>query len=319
MATFLATANPAGLIVSGGMKAYGEASGSATVEGRAKSTAKEIADVLKKRFQDQGWINCGCAAVRRIHERRAMNTALSAAIIFGCLMAAVLIGTWIRRLLPAHHLNADTKDTVKLAMGLIATMSALLLGLLISSAKGSYDTVRSEVIQMAAKVAFLDRVLGLYGPDTAPLRARFHTAVEDAIRQMWSQSGGTPAPNVHAGDVLYIAIQSLAPQDDTQRSLKAQAASLAVDLAQLRTLLHAQALASISRPMLVVVVSWLVIIFFSFSLLAPPNATANLALIVSALSVAGAIFLILELDRPFGGLIRVSSDPMLHALSQLAP
>jgi hypothetical protein len=248
-----------------------------------------------------------------------MNTLATAAIVSCCLFCAVLLGMWVRRRLPQHHLNADTKDTVKLAMGLVATMSALLLGLLVSSAKGSYDTTRGQVIQMAAKVAFLDRVLGLYGPEAAPLQFHFHAAVEKATRQIWSPNQGASSSNVHEGDALYTAIQGLSPRDDAQRSLKTQALSLAVDLAQLRTLLHAQSLASISRPLLVVVVLWLVIIFFSFSLLAPPNATATLALMVSALAVAGAIFLILEMDRPFTGLVRISSEPMQNALKPLSP
>ena len=246
-----------------------------------------------------------------------MNTTLTAAIISGCLLGAILLGMRIRRLLPAHHRDADTKDTVKLAMGLVATMSALLLGLLVASAKGSYDTVRSEIIQMAAKVSFLDRVLGLYGPDAAPLRAQFRAATEEGVRQMWSQGAGSLVPGTHTGDALYAAIQGLSPRDDAQRNLKAQAASLAVDLAQLRTLLRAQSLASISRPLLVVVVLWLVIIFLSFSVFAPPNATATLALMVSALAVAGAIFLILEMDHPFSGLIQISNEPLLNALNPL--
>src|SRR5262249_16416162 len=90
-----------------------------------------------------------------------------------------------RRRLPEQHLNADTKDTVKLAMGLVATMSALLLGLLVSSAKGSYDTTRTQVIQMGAKVAFLDRVLELYGPEAADARRQFRDAVDDAVRRIW--------------------------------------------------------------------------------------------------------------------------------------
>src|SRR5262249_30256233 len=101
----------------------------------------------------------------------------------------------------------------------------------------------------------------------------------------------------------------------TQRSLKTQAVNLAMDLAQVRTLLVVQSISSISKPMLVVVVAWLIVIFVSFSLLAPSNATANLALAVAALAVAGAIFLILELDRPFGGLIRISNEPLLTALN----
>jgi Protein of unknown function (DUF4239) len=243
-----------------------------------------------------------------------MNTTLAAVIIAACLLAAVMLGMRVRRLLPGHHLGEETKDTVKLATGLIATMSALLLGLLVSSAKGSYDTVRNEVIQMAAKVTFLDRVLALYGPEAAPLRAQYHAAVGEVVRKMWSEEEGAQAHDIHTGDALYAAIQGLTPRDDVHLALKTQATSLAVELAQLRTLLRAQSLASISRPLLVVVVLWLVVIFFSFSLLAPPNTLATLALVVSALSVTAAIFLILEMDRPFTGLIRISSEPLANAL-----
>ena len=249
-----------------------------------------------------------------------MNTTLTAAIVSACLLAAIVIGTRIRRLLPENHLNAETKDTVKLAMGLVATMSALLLGLLVSSAKGSYDTTRGQVIQMAAKVAFLDRVLAAYGPEATEARRQYRTTVEEGVRRMWPGEGSAPAqlnPNSQAGDTIYATIQGLSPRDDAQRALKSQAAGLAVDIGQLRTLLVAQSVSSISKPLLIMVVSWLVVIFLSFGLLAPPNATANLALMVAALSVAGAIFLILELDHPFGGLIRISSEPMQNALKQL--
>ena len=249
-----------------------------------------------------------------------MSANLTATIITVCLLAAVGLGRRIRRLLPEHHLSSDTKDTVKLSMGLVATMSALVLGLLVSSAKSSYDTTRGEVIQMAAKIAFLDRVLAAYGPDAAEVRTKFHAAVEQAVRQMWSGEAGGLAnmsSNAAAGNALYATMQSLSPKDDSQRSIKAQATSSVVELGQLRTLLAAQSVPSISRPMLVVVVAWLVVIFVSFSLVAPPNATAALSLTVAALSVSGAIFLILELDRPFGGLIQISSEPMRDALLYL--
>jgi hypothetical protein len=115
---------------------------------------------------------------------------------------------------------------------------------------------------------------------------------------------------------VYGAIQRLSPQNDTQAALKSQAAALAIDTAQVRSLLAAQSVPSISKPMLIILVCWLAIIFLGFSVLAPPNATAILALTVSALAVSGAIFLILELDQPFGGLIRISSEPMVNALHQ---
>jgi hypothetical protein len=123
-------------------------------------------------------------------------------------------------------------------------------------------------------------------------------------------------PDTQAGNALYVAVQDLSPHDDTQRRLKDQATTLATDLGQLRSLLVAQSVASISQPMLIILVSWLVIIFLGFSAVAPPNTTTIFALTVSALAVSGAIFLILELDQPFSGLIRISSQPMLNALSQ---
>src|SRR5437667_8957662 len=123
----------------------------------------------------------------------SMNTNLAALIVFGCLAGAILLGRALRRFLPEDHLTADSRDTIKLAMGLVATMTALGLGLLVSSAKGAYDTKRSEVIQMSPRVAFLERVLGLYGPEAADARAGTHDAGEEAVRQMWSQEAGVPA------------------------------------------------------------------------------------------------------------------------------
>lgn len=250
-----------------------------------------------------------------------METTLTALIVFGCLIAAVLLGRGLRRVLPQEHLSADSRDVIKLAIGLVATMSALVLGLLVSSAKGSYDSERSEVIQMAAKVAFLDRILAVYGPEAAEARARFHNAVKGAVQQMWPEETRQPAqlaPNAQAGNVVYGILQALSPQDDAQRKLKEQAISVGLDIGQLRSLLAAQSVPSISTPMLIILVLWLAIIFLGFSTLAPPNVTAIFALTVSAVAVSGAIFLILELDQPFGGIIRISSEPMVNALNQLA-
>ncbi len=247
-----------------------------------------------------------------------MNTTLTACIITATLFASVYLGIRLRRLLPAHHLSADGKDAVKLALGLVATMSALLLGLLVSSAKGTYDTQRDQIIQIAAKVMFLDRVLARYGPETMAARVALHRTVEEGVARVWPKGHRARlVPNLRGGDEVFNAIQALSPRDDTQRSLKAQASALGVDVGQLQSLLLARSVASISTPLLVVVVCWLVVIFIGFSLVAPPNPTASVALLVSAFSVSGAIFLILELDRPFGGLIQVTSEPILVILNQL--
>jgi hypothetical protein len=250
-----------------------------------------------------------------------MNNVFNAVILFGVLVAAVLLGRRVARLLPDHHLSGDSRDAVKLAMGLVATMTALLLGLLVSSAKGTYDTERGEVLQMAAKVTFLDRVLHAYGPEATELRNEFKATVGAAVARIWPEHRGTRPqlrPNLVGGDAIFAGIQHLVPQDETQKALKAQAANLAMDLGQLRMLLFAQMVPSIPRPLLIAVFCWLVVIFLSFSLLAPPNSTATLALIAAAGSVAVAVFLIMELDQPLGGLIRISSEPMMNALSEMA-
>ncbi len=244
-------------------------------------------------------------------------------ILFGCLMGAVVLGIYLRRVLPEHYLGSDTKDAVKLAMGLVATMSALVLGLLVNSVKGAYDIRRGEVIQLAAKVAFIDRVLRAYGPDADEVRSQFREMVEESTWRLWPRVNDIPdqfRPDGHDYYSVFIAeqLQRLTPRDDTQRNLKTEATTLVMEFGQLRSMLTAQSVASISRPMLIVVICWLMLIFLSFSLLSPPNPTATVALMASALSVAGAIFLILEMDLPFEGMIRISSDPMLRAISHLA-
>jgi len=249
-----------------------------------------------------------------------MSSYALGAIVFACVFGAALLAMRLHAALPEHHLSEDTKDTVKLAMGLVATMAALVLGLLVASAKGAYDTEKSEVVQMAGKVAFLDRVLAQYGPGAAEARAMLRRALEGAISNIWPKDNSQGPPSVPvtaSGQALYDALLRLAPQGDAQQSLKAQALAMAFDLGQMRWVLFEQSGTSISAPLLVIVVFWLAILFFSFGLFGPSNATAIAALLVAALSVSAAIFLILELDHPFGGLIQISSEPMLNALNHL--
>ena len=226
---------------------------------------------------------------------------------------------WLRRFLPEHHLSPESRDTVKLAMGLVATMSALLLGLLVNSAKTSYDTTRMQVMQVASKFALVDRVLGIYGPRAAEVRDQLPALIEESTRQIWQGDTTIPLqrkPSYEVGNAFYTALLRLEARDDTERTLKAQAVNLILELGQLRSLMSAESTPSLSKPMLIVVVLWLVMIFLSFSLLAPSNTTANIALFASALCAAGAVLLILELTRPFGGLMRISNEPMLAVLHE---
>ena len=249
-----------------------------------------------------------------------MTSTATGLCVFACVFGAAVSAMLIRNALPKHHLSADTKDLVKLAMGLVATMAALVLGLLVASAKGSYDTQKAEVIQMSGKVVFLDRMLAHYGPEAAEARALLRRALEVAITRIWPEHKlpvAELAPTAASGEAVFDMLQQLAPQNEAQRTMKAQALALASELGQMRWLLFEQAGSSISTPLVVIVVFWLAILFFSFGLFAPSNTTAVASLLVAALSVSGAILLILELDQPFSGMIRISSQPMQNALSQL--
>jgi hypothetical protein len=254
-------------------------------------------------------------------------------IVFAIVFASALFGLLVRRRLPEHHLSAESKDVVKLATGVLGTMTALVLGLLIASAKGSYDVQRNGVSQLAAYVVVLDRTLALYGKDTQgtpegkkaqDTRELLRASLADFLRRTWPEENAQAArPATTSGtegryEEVYERILALEPKTDAQRTLQGQALRLAADTGQLRWNLSAQQRAgSIPTPLLVVMVCWLALILASFGLFAPGNLTAVLSLAVCSLAVSSAIFLMLELDRPFGGIIRISGEPLRSALEQL--
>ncbi len=249
-----------------------------------------------------------------------MSPVAISMFVFASVFLGALAGLSLRKFLPEHHLTAESKDVVKLGTGLIGTMAALLLGLLVASAKSSYDTERGELIQMSAKFSFLDRVLSHYGPEAKAARDFQHGTIERIIEQMWPQEASASPeldPTATGGEPLYEMLHNLAPQTEEQRSLKTLALGTATDIGQIRWLLLAQKNSAISMPMLLVVIFWLTIIFMSFGLFTSPNATVITTLFLCALSVAGAVFLISELDQPFGGVIQISSAPLRNALDHL--
>jgi hypothetical protein len=252
-----------------------------------------------------------------------MSSISISCIVFACIFGGTVLGMILRAFLPEHHLSAESKDVVKLGMGLIGTMTALVLGLLIASAKSSFDAQRSGLTQLSANLVLLDRALAHYGPETKDARDMLHAAVSDMLRHTWPQEnsqseqedGKMRTEGRYEG--LFEKIQELKPKNDSQRALQAQALKTGIDIAQMRWLMFAQRGSSIPTPFLVVMVCWLTLILASFSLFAPSNATVFTTLLVCALSVSSAVFLILELDRPFDGMIQISSSPVRSALEQL--
>jgi hypothetical protein len=245
-----------------------------------------------------------------------------ALIVFACVFGGALLGMFLQVVTPKHHLSQGSQDVIKLGMGLIATMAALVLGLVIATAKGSYDTQAAAVKHSAAKVLLFDRLLANYGPETKETRDLLRRTVATRLDEVWPEDRSQPARMYGLGAVsmaqgIEARILQLAPQNEAQRWLKSQALQIGSDLMETRWLVLGGLGSSVPPPFLVVVVFWLTIIFGSFGLFAPRNGTVVAVLFLCALSVAGAIFLILEMDQPFQGLMKISSAPLRYTLSHL--
>jgi len=231
----------------------------------------------------------------------------------------------LRKALSEDDLREEVKDVIKLNTGLIATMAALVLGLLIASAKSTYDTKSAQVRQITANIILIDLDLERYGPDARKLRLVLRSAISPLIGQIWKE-GDLAKLSVYSataeGQDLIKGIQQLQPDNDQRRTLQAQVLSTAANLAQVRLSLFTESNDGIPAPFLVILVFWLAIIFTSFGLLvrpdrARPNRIVMVTFFIGALSVASAIFLILEMGQPFTGLMQISNDAPRHVLAPL--
>jgi len=251
-----------------------------------------------------------------------VNSTEIGGIVFACAFGGALVGIALRALLPDRHLTDETKDVVKMGTGLIGTLTALVLGLLIASAKSSFDAQRSGLELLSAKCVVLDRGLARFGPETKAARQTLRHLVESMIEHVSSatksaDSGLGSASLTAQGGELFDRIRQLTPKTDSERWLQTQAMQVAGELANTRSLLTEQQESTIPTPFLVVVIFWVTALFASFGLFSSPNPVVIATLLLCALSVGGAIFLIVDLDQPFGDLIRISNAPLRNALSQL--
>lgn len=251
-----------------------------------------------------------------------MNSTLIGLIVFACVFGGSLFGLFLRTVLPGHHLTEDAKEAVKLGAGLVATLTALVLGLLISSSKGSFDATNTMMTQSGAKILLMDRALANYGPEAKEIRSLLKRFLGARIAKVWPEvvqkSPGTEfSEKLTDMEIIQMALRKLAPQNDVQRALQTKALQLSDDLLQLRWLLFEQLQTTLPPIFLGMLIFWATILFACFGLLAPRNGTVIVVFLVCAISVAGAIFLILEMEKPFAGVMKISSAPMVKTFERL--
>lgn len=261
---------------------------------------------------------CSQVIATQLQIEVGVNSIIVSFIVFAIIFGAACVGMLLRRVLPEHHLSADSKEVIKLGTGLVATMAALVLGLLVASAKGSYDAQSAEVTQASANIVLLDRLLAHYGSETKEIREILRSITARVLEETWSTGrNGPPEFGTAGNEVMLEKIQGLSPENNLQRTIQSQALNITMNLGQTRWLMFEQGVNSVSKPMVVVMVFWLALIFMTWGMFSPPNASVVASLLAAALSVSGAMFLILEMYNPYQGLIQISSAPLRAALAHL--
>src|SRR5262245_53669235 len=249
------------------------------------------------------------------------NPVFVGLIVFTVVSAGAFAGWKLRKLLPAEHLTEETKNLVSVSTAIVATVSALVLGLLISNANSSFIRLGGEVTALSAQILRLDKILSRYGSDTQPAREMLRQYAKQKTMDMFPDN---PA-DVHLGNLstyellqrLEDSLLALKPDNPRDQWWMGQAMTLASKIGETRWLIAQQVGQGTPKTFVALLVFWLVLLFASFGLFAPHNATSAVVLTLCALAVAGAVAMFLELESGFGHMVRVSPEPMRQAVSVL--
>jgi hypothetical protein len=240
-------------------------------------------------------------------------------IAFLFIFSAAVAGMVIKERLPEHLLSDESQAIIKAARSVVVGLAALTLGLLIATAKSSFDAKETELKDSAAKMIALNRLLGKYGPDSAKARTALRQVAQSGIGVIEKIGREGMNHEVAGGegiDRLLTELMELPERNPGQAWIKTSALSLGNDISISRWKIYQGSSSTVSPLFLSVLVFWLMTIFFSLGLIAPINASVICALFTAALSMTGAILLTLEMDQPYGGLIQMSPEPLKMALKQ---
>jgi hypothetical protein len=251
-----------------------------------------------------------------------LNSIAVSLLVAACVFAGGIVGLNLHRFLPGTHLTKETREVIVLATGMLSVLASLVLGLLIATAKNTFDTTDHSIRTYAAEIALLNETLRDYGEQASRPRDELHQYTEQVLRNFWPKNAKPPSrlDSDKAGIFLEHVredIRALKPVDDGQKWLMGQALDISANLLRQRWLLIEQYGPGIHGVVLVILVSWIVAIFVSFGLNAPRNGTVVAAFLVCSIAIGGSIFLMLEMDRPLSGVIRISSWPVENVLAHM--
>lgn len=247
------------------------------------------------------------------------STAAFLASLVSILIGAA-VGMLLRRTLPAELLEGGSKEAIRLSAGFLSTLAALVIGLMIASAKNTYDSQNTNIRQLGTNAVLVDQMLTQYGPEAKTARTLLREIIPSATARIWRENisgkgGGSAFVVSEMAERFYRAVEGLTPANAEQTSLKSRITQLTTDMGRTRLLVFTQGDDGIPLPFFVVLVFWLVVIFASFSLFAEPGLIVVASTLVFALSVSSALFLIVDLSHPFQGLMQISN----HHLHMVLP
>ncbi len=245
------------------------------------------------------------------------ETVISLAV-FVALVAASLGSRALYDRIPERHRAAETEHVVRLLANIFVVLASLVLGLMINSARTTFESVDKNVHAYATELILLGRTMDHYGPETAAARQHLLAYVQQAARHM-GQSDPLLGSRHAEGMLTDVGndLRALKPDDAERVALKQRAERRFETVYEMRWALVEQSEGSIPLPLIVLLAAWLVLIFAAFGYRAPQNAVVITTFVVSSALIAGAIYLILDMDVPFDGTIQVSSAPLDRAIAEL--
>lgn len=235
---------------------------------------------------------------------------------FVSILIGAVVGMILKRSLLADRLDVGSKEAIRLGASFLATLAALVIGLMIASAKNTYDAQNTNIRQLGTNAVLVDQMLAKYGPEAKAARTLLREIIPSATLRIWRESiGGDGGSFVISGTAerFYNAVEGLKPANAEQISLKSRLIEITTEMGRTRLLVFTQSDNPIPVPFFIVLTFWLVVIFASFSLFAEPNRLVIASILVFAISVSSALFLIVDLSHPFSGLMQISNHH-LHAV-----
>ncbi len=238
------------------------------------------------------------------------------------MFGGALFGMLLRRFLPEHHLSSETRAVISVSMATVGTLSAFVLGLLVSAGTNSFTTRNQEIMQFSNDLIRMDRLLRRFGPAAQTSRdvLRRYAAME--MQDLFPAGGARPLDLDNPRTLIVLeqledGVSSLKPASSTQQWLQSQALQIAGDLDTTRWALVQQSPTLIPLPLLGAMIIWLTVIFVSFGLFAPCNATTIGALFFAAFALAAAVKITIDMET-LQGRVRISSAPMRQALQEIS-